>query len=53
MKQYYLHLNKKEYNERWSEVKDYFPNWESEDLSQSMRSSGKQQVRPLSLNYLY
>jgi putative transposase len=43
MKQYFLHLNKKEYNDPWSEIKHYFTeDWENEDLYRSIRETLKQ-----------
>jgi len=43
MQQYYLHLNKKEYNDPWSEIKRYFTDeWENEDLYRSIKETLKQ-----------
>lgn len=38
---YYLHLNRKEYIERWSEVKDLLTDYEGEAYKQSMRQALK------------
>ena len=38
---YYLHLNRKEYIERWNDVKDYLVDYEGEPYQQKMREALK------------
>jgi hypothetical protein len=41
MLNYYLHLSKKEYIDRLSEVKDYYTDWETEIILRPMQDALK------------
>lgn len=45
MLQTYLHLSKKEYIERWREVKDLFPDWDSDAFDEPIRAMIKETLQ--------